>query len=90
MTHVDVGVEVELRRGCGIDAGHRRHPLHLLAELEHLVPVLHEVQVGPADPARLHTHERLAEPGLGISDVVTDDDLALVQHRCSHHARSLS
>src|SRR3546814_19263496 len=64
VTHVDVGVEVEVATGAlGALATHRRHALHLLAEGHHLVAVLGEVLVGAADPASLHLHEHLTELG---------------------------
>ena len=54
-----------------------RDALHLLAERKHGGSVLGEVEVGPADAARLHLDEHLTEPRLRLVDVVAHDDCAV-------------
>src|SRR5581483_1263037 len=80
VAHEYVTVEVDI---VGIGA-QRGHALHLPAELEHGRPVLGEMEVGAADPARLDFDQYLSERGLGVGHVVTDVELALAQRHGPH------
>src|SRR5688572_32054701 len=51
------------------------------AQLEHPGAVLGEVQVRPADAARLDLDEDLTQPGHRLLDVVAHQHLARPQHR---------
>ena len=62
---------------------------HLLAELDHLLRVLQEVQVAPADAARERLDEDLSLAGDRVGDVVHDEVVRPPHDGCTHRLSPL-
>ena len=78
VAHEHVGSEVHRHTRSG------GQTLQLRAGREHVVPVLGEVQIRPADAARLDADQDLAWPGNGLGQIVAIDHPPAAQHRAAH------
>ncbi len=77
-----VGLRAELEHLCSELVAHdvvegrveAQRRFHLPGDRDQLVGVMERVQIGPADPARLHRDHDVARTGDRVGDVVDDED----------------